>query len=96
MKVKFVYNVYLFGNRGMTLYPFVLFSKPKHEVSDVLFRHELEHVYQVQRLGWWKFYFNYFLEWVRDGYYKNMFEVLANNAENLPLTAAERKLKDES
>lgn len=81
---------------GIVLYPFMLFKRSKAEVSDKLFRHELQHVYQVRREGWLKFYLTYLWYQVRYGYAKNPYEVEANAHENDPLTPEERKLKDES
>lgn len=40
----------------MTLYPFIFVRKG---VSITLIRHELIHVYQIRRDGWWNFYFGY-------------------------------------
>lgn len=81
---------------GIVLYPFMLFKRRKEEVSDKLFRHELQHVYQVRREGWLKFYLTYLWYQMRYGYAKNPYEVEANAVENDPLTPEERKLKDES
>ena len=50
-------------------------------------RHELKHVEQYQRLGKWNFLWQYFLEWVKKGYYQNRFEQEAREAEQcLPAT----------
>ena len=81
---------------GMVLYPFVLFKRSKAEVSDKLFRHELQHVYQVQREGWLKFYITYLWYQIRYGYCKYPYEDEARSVETQPLTSYERKLKDES
>lgn len=99
MKIRPVYNFLPFRWSwigGMVIYPFMLFKRPKEEVSDRLFRHELEHVYQVRREGWFKFYLTYLWESIRRGYKSNKYEVAANAVENTPLTAEERKLKDQS
>lgn len=80
----------------MVIYPFMFFKHSKEEVTDRLFRHELEHVYQVRREGWFKFYLTYLWESIRHGYKKNKYEIAANAVENTPLTAEERKLKDKS
>ena len=81
---------------GMVIYPFMFFKRSKDEVSDRLFRHELEHVYQVRREGWLKFYLTYLWESIRKGYKSNKYEIEANRVENTPLTDEERKLKDKS
>lgn len=99
MKLRFKYRFLPFRRLaigGMVLYPFVLFKRSKEDVSDRLFRHELQHVYQVRREGWLKFYLTYLWYQVRYGYSKNPYEVEATSFENDPLTPQERKLKDDS
>jgi hypothetical protein len=81
---------------GIVLYPFMLFKRSKEEVTDKLFRHELEHVYQVRRLGWLRFYLTYLWYQITKGYKNNPFEIEANANEDLPLTDEERALKDNS
>jgi hypothetical protein len=78
--------------RGKVLYPFVLFSQAKEDVTDVLFRHEMEHVYQVRRKGWFGFYLKYL--WLsRKGYKNHPFELAANKRQTDPLTKEEQALK---
>lgn len=79
---------------GITIYPFILFKRSREEITDKLFRHELEHIYQVERLGWFKFYASYLWQNIRVGYKKNKYEIEANLVENNPLTDEERRLKD--
>ena len=79
---------------GITIYPFIFFKRKREEVTDRLFRHELEHIYQVRRLGWFRFYATYLWESFRKGYKMNKYELEANAVENTPLTAEERRLKD--
>ena len=81
---------------GITIYPFIFFKYSREEVSNRLFRHELEHIYQVRRRGWFRFYLSYLWESIRRGYKNNKYEIAANAVENTPLTADERKLKDQS
>lgn len=78
---------------GKVYYPFVLFKQAQDEVTDILFRHELEHVYQVKRKGWFGFYLKYLYFNIRYGYENNPFEIEANERENEPLTKAELELK---
>jgi hypothetical protein len=95
--MKIVYNFLPFRKLwigGMVIYPFMLFKRSREEVTDRLFRHELEHVYQVRREGWLKFYLTYLWESLRHGYKGNKYEVEANAKEDMPLTAEERRLKD--
>lgn len=44
--------------------------------------HELEHIRQYQRYGFFKFILAYLLESLKKGYYNNKFEVEARAAEN--------------
>jgi len=81
------------GYDAWVLYPFMFFRDKREDVSDRLFRHELEHVYQVQREGWFKFYLKYLLYAIRYKYKNIPYEVEARLAEALPLTEKERKLK---
>jgi hypothetical protein len=45
------------------LYPYVLFSEPRTEVSSTLLQHELIHVRQVRSNGWLRFYAQYLREY---------------------------------
>lgn len=78
----------------MVLYPWVLFRDPKKFVTDRMFRHEMEHVYQVQNTGWIKFYCLYLWYSLRHGYKQNPFEIEARAVQHRPLTKTERQLKD--
>jgi hypothetical protein len=84
------------GYTAWVVYPFMLFRHDRLDVSDRLFRHELEHIYQVQRDGWLRFYFGYLWQWVRGGfkYSKIRYEIEAEAAEVKPLTPVERHWKD--
>lgn len=44
--------------------------------------HELKHVEQFRRYGFWLFLFLYLIESIRKGYHDNRFEVEAREAEN--------------
>ena len=70
----------------MVIYPFMLFRQPKDEVSDTLFRHELQHVYQVRDIGWLRFYAKYLYYSLRYGYMDNPYEIEAYDAQDQPLT----------
>jgi hypothetical protein len=97
MKIRPIYNFILLRKSwigGITIYPFIFFKRKREEVTDRLFRHELEHIYQVREEGWLKFYLSYIWESIRHGYKGNKYEVAADLLENTPLTAEERKLKD--
>jgi len=76
----------------MVIYPFVLFKAKRKNVSEQLFRHELEHVYQVEELGWFSFYISYLWLLVRHGYDDHPYEREAYAAEHSDLDEWERNL----
>ena len=45
-------------------------------------KHELKHVAQYRQYGFVAFIVMYLLEWMKNGYYNNRFEVEAREAEN--------------
>ncbi len=95
MKIR--YNVgkwIMWRYRGKVLYPYVLFRDAQDDVPDWLFRHELEHVYQVQKEGWFKFHLKYLYYLVRYGYKNNPYEIKACKVQTKKLTVKERKLKN--
>lgn len=96
MKLRIKYGSWMVrkGYTAWVLYPFMIFRAKKAGVSDVLFRHELEHVYQVRRDGWLVFYVKYLYYLARYGYLKNPYEMDAREAETQPLTTVEKGLKD--
>ena len=97
MKLRIRYGItkFIMGRfRGKVLYPFVLFSQSQNDVTNVLFRHELEHVYQIRRDGWLKFYVKYVYFSFRHGYEKNPYEVEAVKMQTKRLTVDERELKN--
>jgi hypothetical protein len=94
MKLRIKYNVgkwIMWGYGGRVLYPFVLFRDDK--VTDKLFRHELEHVYQIRREGFIRFHLFYIWYLIRHGYKNNPYEIEARATESKRLTAKERQLK---
>jgi hypothetical protein len=97
MKLKVKYNVgkwIMWGYGGRALYPFMLFAKSRDDVPDWLFRHELEHIYQAVKLGWWRFHLKYLWYLIRYGYGNNPFELEAVEKSADPLTEVERHWKD--
>jgi len=97
MKIKLKYNTWFLRKSwiaGITIYPFIFFKRSRVEVTDKLFRHEMEHIYQVRRDGWFKFYLTYLIHQRRYGYRNIPYEREANAVEDTPLTEAERRLKD--
>lgn len=97
MKIRFNHWWFrLFPGAGVVLYPYVLFKRAPERTPGRLFRHEMQHVYQVQREGWLKFYVKWLYYTVRYGYKANPYEVVANAVENDSFTAAELVLWDEA
>lgn len=100
MKPLIVYNSkYLrFVNRwaaGQTLYPVLLFKWTREEVArSHIFRHELQHFYQGQKYGWFKFFFYYLRSFFRHGYKEHPMEKGAENHEREPLTEEEKAWRD--
>jgi hypothetical protein len=97
MKIRIKYSVgkwFMRGYRGRVFYPFMFFLDPQDKVPNWLFRHELEHIYQVRRLGWWRFNAKYLYYLARRGYQDNPFEIEARKVEKHKLTAEEMKLKN--
>ena len=95
MNIRYSVNPFIMGKyRGKVLYPFVLFSQAQEDVTDQLFRHELEHVYQIRRNGWFCFYLKYVLLAIRYGYEKHPFELEAEARQDDPLTDEEREIKN--
>ena len=96
MKLRVIYNTRLVrkGYGAWVLFPFMFFRQPRHEVSDQLFRHEMEHVYQVLRMGWWKFYATYLWYLWRHGYDDHPYEIEAYAVQDQELTPTEREFKD--
>ena len=91
------YNVgrWIMGRfRGKVLYPFVLFSQAQEDVPDWLFKHELHHVKQVKRDGWFKFYVQYLYWYLKYGYEHTPYEIEATKVQSRKLTIKERKLKN--
>lgn len=96
MKLRIIYNSRLVrkGYYAWVLYPFMFFRDDRDVVTDERFRHEMQHVYQVMRDGWWVFYAKYLWYLWKRGYLDNPYEIEARKAETQPLTVVERFFKD--
>lgn len=96
MKLRIIYGSRLIRQpyTAWVLYPFMFIRDAKADCSDRLFRHEMEHVYQVMRDGWWKFYIKYLWHLAKRGYMNHPYEIEAREMEDTPLTPTERKFKD--
>ena len=96
MKLRVCYSSRLIRKKygAWVLYPFMFIRHSKEDCTDRLFRHEMEHVYQVMRDGWWTFYIKYLWHLYKHGYMDHPYEMEARDIENTPLTPTERKFKD--
>ncbi len=96
MKLRVVYNSRLVrkGYYAWVLFPFMFFRQAQVDVTDQNFRHEMQHVYQVLRYGWWAFYIKYLWLLYKHGYEAHPYEIEAVASEALPLTADERYFKE--
>jgi len=69
MKVKFCFNsqiAKLLKVGAITLYPFVFFvGDENYNLKNHIIAHEMVHVQQVRKLGWFKFYFIYLLTYAK-------------------------------
>ena len=99
MKPRIKYKVWFLRNswiHGITIYPFIFFKQARKDVTDRLFRHEMEHIYQVREEGWFRFYITYLIHSHKYGYENIPYEMQAREVENNWLSAKERYLKDSS
>ena len=79
----------MFWAYGMVLYPFVLF-KPRGP-SNMLYKHEFIHCYQVKDQGVFKFYTSYIWNYITKGYENHPMEIEAFSQHHEPLTEAEKE-----
>ena len=78
---------WLFWAAGMVIYPYVIIKGKNY--SKRLFRHELQHCYQIEERGVWGFYSQYVIDILKYGYRKHPDEVEAYRIERDPLTEIE-------
>ena len=84
----------MFGAKAHVIfYPFILFKYPKDTITDELFRHELQHVYQIKSLGYFKFFYRYIKYSIKYGYKQNPYEIDARTASLEPLDENEEFLR---
>ena len=97
MKLRVIYGSRLVrkGYSAWVLFPFMFFRDKAEDVDDRLFRHEMQHVYQVLRDGWFVFYAKYLYQLAKYGYMDHPYEMEARDRENDPLTTVERFFKDD-
>jgi hypothetical protein len=65
----------MWGYGGRVLYPFILFAEKNPPYW--LYRHEMQHVIQIWRDGYWTFHIKYIYYLIKDGYHDNPYEVEA-------------------
>jgi len=46
---------------GITVYPYILLRDEPKNVKKHTYKHELQHCYQVEEIGWFSFYISYLL-----------------------------------
>jgi hypothetical protein len=106
MKIRARFNHWLprlLGIYGITLYPWVLFSVPMWEaINSSLLAHEAIHVRQIRSVGWFYFYWTYFVDYLRarlagksddDAYLSIPYEVEAY-ADELRIELSEAELRE--
>lgn len=80
---------------AQSLGPVILFKWTREQVArSPVFRHELQHFYQYQRLGLFKFFLYYLRGLFVHGYKRHPMESGADKAEVVELTAQERAWRD--
>jgi hypothetical protein len=109
MKFRIVNNAWwMFWARGMVLWPWMwlrpikvdprydeeIFAEWYQLRADRLYRHELEHCYQVKRMGRLRFYSTYLWHWVTKGYKKHPYEIEAEEHEEEQLTEQELRWRE--
>lgn len=90
--------------RGVVLWPYVIMRPKKYETGQIaqsemmnrrslvkLYRHELQHVYQIKQRGVILFYLRYVLLSLVKGYQNHPDEIEARQYENEKLTPIEEK-----
>lgn len=88
MKTRHVFNflpLRLTGIRAITLYPFIFYKYPRARITEATLRHELVHIQQIRRVGFFKFYITYVWYSIRHGYRNNPYEVEARTSAAVPL-----------
>ena len=87
---------------GLVLFPFVLISTKEEETLPSVIKHELTHVRQIYREGFFSFYFQYVCMMMKNISYfttyslfsNNSFEDEAYNIENEPLNKEDKLLSN--
>lgn len=77
----------------MVFWSWIWVGLPRDKFTDQHFRHELQHCYQIERLGRLKFYALYVVLWFKHGYNEHPFEIEAEIYEREPLSPKEKQWK---
>lgn len=76
--MKVIYNSSIpgiFGANGLTLYPYIFISVRSTDTrAPTILSHEMVHIDQVKRYGFFKFYMLYLVYYIRYGYKEHPFE----------------------
>jgi hypothetical protein len=97
MKIRIFYNMertrlgrwFMEGYPAKYHYPFMFFTGPKGYVPEALYRHELQHHYQVLRDGYLKFNWRYITQLRTVGYRNIDYEIEAYAMQREKMTDAE-------
>lgn len=77
---------------AITLYPFIFYADPKEKVDKVLMAHEMIHIDQIQRVGFWSFYISYGIYYLAGlVHYKNHRDAYTN----IPFEEEAYRLQDD-
>lgn len=67
--IRFRFNHWLpalFGAEAITLYPWIFFARDEaFSITQHVVQHEMVHVEQVRRMGWFTFYWRYVTDYVK-------------------------------
>lgn len=78
----------------MVLWPWMWINKNKEDFTDRHYRHELQHCYQIKRIGRFKFYISYLWFFLLKGYKNHPYEIEADERQYDPLTQLEKDWRD--
>jgi len=95
MKFRIVDNAWwMFWAKGMVVGRWIWFRK-WCLYDDAVYRHEIEHVYQMKRSGRFRFYFDYLWLFLIHWYKNHPFEIAAREKENKKLTQREIRWRNQ-
>lgn len=95
MRFRIVYNAWwIRKNLATVVWPWIWCNFPKEKFTDRHYRHELQHCYQVKRMGRFKFYITYLYKLAKYGYEKHPYEEEARERADTPLSPLEKKWKE--